>query len=121
VQGSLPQREAGTRTRWFEGVVAHGRDPRLVLVDGIELDAPLEGTMLVVCNDDRPGVVGGVGTALGDHGINIASLSLGRKDGAAIAVASLDSDASALADRDGLERALRAVPSVRSLWIAELR
>ncbi|HEX6323322.1 MAG TPA: phosphoglycerate dehydrogenase [Vicinamibacterales bacterium] len=106
-------------TRWLEGVVAHGREPRLVLVDGIEVDAPLEGTVLVVCNDDRPGVVGGVGTVLGEHGINIASLSLGRKDGVAVAVAALDRDA-ALADRDALERALGAVPSINSVWIAEL-
>jgi D-3-phosphoglycerate dehydrogenase len=112
VQGSPP-------ILHLEGVVAHGREPRLVLIDGIEVDAPLEGTVLVVCNDDRPGVVGGVGTVLGDHGINIASLSLGRKEGVAVAVAALDRDA-ALADRDALERALRAVPSIKSVWIAEL-
>lgn len=105
------------QTRWLEGVVAHGRDPRLVLVDGIEVDAPLEGTVLVICNDDRPGVVGGVGTVLGDHGINIATLSLGRKDGVAVAVAALDS---APADRDALMRALLQVPSIKSVWIAEL-
>ena len=107
-------------TRWLEGVVAHGRDPRLVLVDGIEIDAPLDGTVLVVCNDDRPGVVGGVGTVLGEHGINIASLSLGRKDGVAVAVAALDRDGAPLAGREALERALRAVPSIKSVWIAEL-
>jgi len=112
-QGSLPEQ----KTRWLEGVVAHGRDPRLVLVDGIEVDAPLEGTVLVICNDDRPGVVGGVGTVLGEHGINIATLSLGRKDGVAVAVAALDS---APADRDALIRALMKVPSIKSVWIAEL-
>lgn len=108
------------RTLWLEGVVAHGRDPRLVLVDGIEVDAPLDGTVLVVCNDDKPGVVGGVGTALGEHGINIGSLSLGRKEGTAMAVASLDADAAFRADRESLVRALSAVPSIRSVWIAEL-
>ncbi len=107
--------------RWLEGVIAHGRDPRLVSIDGIDVDAPLEGTVLVVSNDDRPGVVGGVGTVLGDHGINIGSLSLGRKDGKAVALASLDADAAALADRETLERALRAVPSITSVWIADLR
>lgn len=105
----------GASTRWIEGVVAHGRDPRLVLVDGIDVDAPLEGTILVVCNDDRPGVVGGLGTVLGEHGVNIASLSLGRKGGAAIAIAALDAAGSA-----GLPRALAAVPAVRQVWIVEL-
>lgn len=109
------------QTRWLEGVIAHGRDPRLVSLDGIDVDAPLEGTVLVVSNDDRPGVVGGVGTVLGDHGINIGSLSLGRKDGKAVALASLDGDAAALTDRETLERALRAVPSITSVWIADLR
>ncbi len=104
-------------TRWVEGVVAHGRDARLVLVDGIDVDAPLEGTVLVVCNDDKPGVVGGVGTVLGAQGINIASLSLGRKDGQAIAVASLDIGG---LDWERLERALRGVPAVKDVWLAEL-
>lgn len=105
-------------TRWVEGVVAHGHETRLVLVDGIDVDAPLDGTMLVVRNDDRPGVVGGVGTALGDQGVNIASLSLGRKDGQAIAVASLDIGGAH--DWDALERRLRAVPAVRDVWLAEI-
>jgi D-3-phosphoglycerate dehydrogenase len=113
-----------TSTRWLEGVIAHGRDPRLVLVDGIEVDAPLEGTVLVICNDDRPGVVGGVGTVLGEHGINIASLSLGRKDGVAVAIAALDVDAadagSLPARMTSLDRALRAVPAVNDVWIARL-
>ena len=110
--------ERGHRmTRWVEGVVAHGREARLVLVDGIDVDAPLEGTVLVICNDDKPGVVGGVGTVLGAQGINIASLSLGRKDGQAIAVAALDVDG---LDWERLERALRAVPAVKDVWLAQL-
>lgn len=105
----------------LEGVVAHGRDPRLVLIDGIDIDAPLEGTLLVISNDDKPGVVGRVGTVLGEHGINIGNLSLGRKGGVAIAVATLDAGGASQADRDALVRALEAVPSIRSVWVAELR
>lgn len=118
---------AGRRaTRWVEGVVAHGREARLVLVDGIDVDAPLEGAVLVVCNDDRPGVVGGVGTVLGAEGVNIASLSLGRRDGQAIAVAALDietgisDDGRPRFDWDRVERALRAVPAVKDVWLAAL-
>jgi D-3-phosphoglycerate dehydrogenase len=64
--------------RWVEGAVFHGGVPRLVLVDGIEIESPLEGTMIVLCNADQPGVIGAVGTVLGQHGVNIATFSLGR-------------------------------------------
>ncbi len=100
-----------------EGVIAHGRDPRVVMIDGVDVDAPLEGTVLVIRNDDRPGVVGGVGTVLGAHGVNIGGLSLGRKDGEAIAVATLDAAAD---DWETLQRALEAVPAVRNVWLADL-
>ena len=64
--------------RWVEGAVFHGGVPRLVLVDGIEIESPLDGTMIVLCNADQPGVIGAVGTVLGQHGVNIATFSLGR-------------------------------------------
>ena len=41
--------------RWAEGAVFEGSGPRLVLVDGIAIDAPLDGTMIVICNTDQPG------------------------------------------------------------------
>lgn len=118
VQVHTTDAEGRPATRWVEGVVAHGREPRLVRVDGIDVDAPLQGAVLVVCNDDRPGVVGGVGTVLGAEGINIASLSLGRRDGQAIAIAALDVDGGL--DWERLEHALRAVPAVTDVWLAEL-
>lgn len=119
VQVHSVDERGGPTTRWVEGAIAHGSDPRLVLVDGIELDAPLEGMMLIVRNDDRPGVVGAVGTALGDLGINIASLSLGRRDGQAVAAASLDAgEGAGTPDWDALDSRLRAIPAVRDVWLA---
>ena len=58
--------------------VIHGEQPRLLEFDGIDVEAPLEGTLLVCRNVDVPGVIGKIGTILGDFGVNIANFALGR-------------------------------------------
>jgi D-3-phosphoglycerate dehydrogenase / 2-oxoglutarate reductase len=62
-----------------EGAVLLGR-PRLLQVDGIYCEAPLEGHLVVMKNQDVPGVIGHVGVVLGRNQINIANFSLGRRD-----------------------------------------
>ena len=59
------------------GSTAHGR-PHLAGVDGFAIDAELAGIMLVTRHQDRPGIVGSVGSILADAGINISSLELSR-------------------------------------------
>jgi D-3-phosphoglycerate dehydrogenase len=54
--------------------------PRLVTIDGIPIEVPLEGHLTFLKNDDVPGVIGHVGSVLGENGINIANFSLGRKE-----------------------------------------
>ena len=76
--------------RWVEGAVFERTSPRLVLVDGIAVEAPLEGTMIVICNNDQPGVIGEVGTILGRHGVNIANFALGREGTRAVGVVIVD-------------------------------
>ena len=76
--------------RWVEGAVFERTSPRLVLVDGIAVEAPLEGTMIVVRNRDQPGVIGEIGTILGRHGVNIANFALGREGANAIGVVIVD-------------------------------
>ena len=61
-------------------------EPRLVMVDDHELDVPFANRMLLVRNDDRPGVVGFVGTVLGEAGVNIADMALGRARAGATAL-----------------------------------
>src|SRR6266571_1675131 len=80
-------------TRAAAGALFGKREPRLVRLDEYHLDAIPQGPMLIVSNDDRPGMVGRIGTALGDAGVNIAYLSLGRdrSGGRAIAIFNLDS------------------------------
>jgi len=62
-----------------KGAVLHGQTPRLLHVDGIEVEAPLESNLVYLRNSDVPGVIGRVGTILGQHQINIANFSLGRR------------------------------------------
>jgi D-3-phosphoglycerate dehydrogenase / 2-oxoglutarate reductase len=76
--------------RWVEGAVFERTSPRLVLIDGIAVEAPLEGTMIVTRNDDEPGVIGEIGTILGRHGVNIANFALGREGKSAIGVVIID-------------------------------
>jgi D-3-phosphoglycerate dehydrogenase / 2-oxoglutarate reductase len=68
-----------TEEHMVKGAVLHGKTPRLLHVDGIEVEAPLERNLIFLSNRDVPGVIGKVGTILGDHKINIADFSLGRR------------------------------------------
>jgi D-3-phosphoglycerate dehydrogenase len=81
-----------TGERWLEGTVFEPGRPRLTLLDGVELEAPLDGALLIVHNEDQPGVIGEVGTILGRHSVNIASFTLGRNEGLATGVVNLDAD-----------------------------
>ncbi|HZM69904.1 MAG TPA: phosphoglycerate dehydrogenase, partial [Candidatus Cryosericum sp.] len=82
---------AGARSA--AGTLFGKRDPRLTRIDEFQIDAMPQGAMLIVSNDDRPGMVGRIGSLLGDAGVNIAYMSLGRdrSGGRAIAVLNLDS------------------------------
>jgi len=75
---------AADGTSHATATVIHGEQPRLLEFDGIDVEAPLEGTLLVCRNVDVPGVIGRIGTILGEHGVNIANFALGRdRSGAA--------------------------------------
>ena len=65
--------------RSVKGAVLHGTAPRLLHVDGIDVEAPLERDLIYLRNRDVPGVIGKVGTILGQQKINIADFSLGRR------------------------------------------
>ncbi len=79
---------------WVEGTVLHRNRLHIVSVQGIDVDAPLSGHMLVVWNEDTPGVIGRVGTILGDNSINIANFALGRRDDSheAVGLVNVDSE-----------------------------
>ncbi len=81
----------------LDGAVVFGK-PRLIGVDGIPCEAPLEGHVTFLRNQDVPGVIGHVGQILGEEGVNIASFSLGRRDALGEAVSVIVSDQAVGAD-----------------------
>jgi D-3-phosphoglycerate dehydrogenase len=99
------------------GTVIHGEQPRLLEFDGIDIETPLEGSLLVCRNLDVPGVIGKIGTILGQQGVNIANFALGReRSGAkpvmALAVVQVDEpvSASVLEALKPVEALLEATP-----------
>jgi len=110
----------GDGERWAEGTVFEPNSPRLVSVRGINVDAPLTGSLLIISNDDQPGVIGEVGSILGKHGVNIANFALGRNETGAIGVVNVD-ETSALAN--ALAAAvdeIRKIGAVRDAWLVRL-
>ncbi len=77
------------------GTLFQGSDPRVVFIDGYRVDAVLSGHMLIVPHVDKPGIVGRVGTLLGEHEVNIAAMQVGRKviGGRAVMMLVIDSPA----------------------------
>jgi D-3-phosphoglycerate dehydrogenase / 2-oxoglutarate reductase len=97
--------------------VIHGEQPRLLEFDGIDIETPLEGNLLVCRNLDVPGVIGRIGSILGEHGVNIANFALGRersgpKPVKALAVVQVDAPVSGavLDDLVKIEAMLEAKP-----------
>jgi D-3-phosphoglycerate dehydrogenase / 2-oxoglutarate reductase len=109
------------------GTVLHGVSARLLSLNGIDIEAPLEGTLLTIRNQDVPGVIGRVGTILGEHRINIANFALGRvslaralqehrvPEGTALAVVQVDGELT-----DAILRALRKVEAITEVRVASL-
>jgi D-3-phosphoglycerate dehydrogenase len=105
--------------RWIEGTVFGLDSLRLVSVRGIAVEAPLGGTMVIIGNDDQPGVIGEVGTIMGRHRVNIANFALGRGDGGAIGVVNVDEDSGSTALDEAIEE-IRRVPAIKEAWVVRL-
>ncbi|WP_066634195.1 phosphoglycerate dehydrogenase [Desulfolucanica intricata] len=78
--------------RILAGTLFQGNDPRIVNIDGYRIDAIPSGYMLVIPHIDKPKIIGRVGTLIGEHDINIASMQVGRKviGGKAVMVLAID-------------------------------
>lgn len=85
--------ETESREVYVEGTVFAGGEPRLVKLEEFLIEVQLEGTLLAVTNNDKPGVIGHIGAFLGDNGINIGAFHLGRAQtgGRAMAIVNIDS------------------------------
>jgi D-3-phosphoglycerate dehydrogenase len=102
--------------RWVEGTVADRR-PRLVLLNGVHVDAPLGGALLLISNHDQPGVIGEVGTILGRHGVNIANFALGRGENGAVGVVSVDDSNGQV---ESILDEIRAIKAVKDAWVVHV-
>ena len=113
-------------SRTVNGTVLHGSSPRLLACDGIDIEAPLDGTLLFIRNHDVPGVIGRIGTILGDHSINIANFALGRTEAKpgdqrheALAVVHVDAHTARAQIHQALE-SLAAVEAITSVRLVKL-
>lgn len=87
------------------------RGPRVVRLDGVELDFDPSAHFLIMRNEDQPGVVGKLGTGLGEAGVNIINFSLGATgEGQAVAAITVDREVP-----EATLARLRAIPGILSL------
>jgi len=105
--------------------VLHGNSPRLLTYDDIDIEAALQGTLLVFRNHDVPGVIGRIGTILGEHSLNIANFALGRSvrsqripQGQALALVQID--VTSPGDANTAIVALRKVEAIVSVRLVAL-
>jgi D-3-phosphoglycerate dehydrogenase len=98
------------RQRSVAGTLFSDQDPRLVEVNGIKLEATLAPQMLFLWNEDKPGIIGDVGSKLGAAGINVATFHLGRArpGGDALSLLEIDDPIS-----DDMVRQIGELPNVR--------
>jgi D-3-phosphoglycerate dehydrogenase len=80
----------------ISGTILSHQLPRIVSIKELDVDIQPEGYMIILENLDRPGIIGKVGTLLGENNINIARMQVGRKKvgGEAITIISIDNFAS---------------------------
>ncbi|RKF21803.1 phosphoglycerate dehydrogenase [Altericroceibacterium spongiae] len=89
--------------------------PRLVNIFGIGIEADMDGDMLYIVNDDKPGFIGRIGSLLGENGINIGTFHLGRREAGGEAVLLLSVDQRIPEDVIAKATALEGVKLVKSL------
>ena len=101
--------ETDRRKRDVAGTLFGGDKPRVVEIKGIPVEAELGRHMLYITNEDKPGFIGRLGTALGDGDVNIATFHLGRSGPGADAIALVEVDQPLT---DEMLRRLRRIPNV---------
>lgn len=109
--------EADGVSKTVTGTLYNGFGPRIVQINGYAVDAVPEGQMLITRHVDIPGIIGRIGTILGNDGVNIATMQVGRKEagGTALMVMGVDGRVSeqALQEIAGLE-------PIQAVYLVEL-
>ncbi len=114
---AITTRVRGGTDRLIAGAIFHGDQPRIVRIDDFMLEAIPEGPTILLQNHDQPGVVGAVGKALGDAGLNISrmQLALVRERAEAAMLVNVDQ-----APDDEVMEGLRNLPHMISAQLVDL-
>ncbi|MCX7914220.1 MAG: phosphoglycerate dehydrogenase [Thermodesulfovibrionales bacterium] len=101
--------KSARRSFTIAGTLFSKKDPRIVKVNHFTVEITPEGNMLFLYNNDKPGVIGNIGTLLGKNGINIGRMHFGRETpgGLAISVVNVDSPVD-----DRIIEELKALPNI---------
>lgn len=91
-----------------------GKEPRIVEIHGTSIEASISPIMIYVNNEDKPGLIGGLGRVLGDANVNIANFHLGRNDERSDAVALVEVDSAI--DKE-LATKIIELPSVKQVRV----
>jgi D-3-phosphoglycerate dehydrogenase / 2-oxoglutarate reductase len=109
--------ESNDETTTVTGTLYNGFGPRIVQINGYSVDATPEGQMLITLHEDKPGIIGRIGTILGDDGVNIATMQVGRKEagGTALMVLGVDARVSGQAMQD-----IMRMEPIHAVYLVEL-
>jgi D-3-phosphoglycerate dehydrogenase len=104
--------KAKNKESYVSGTLYSKKDPRVIEIDHFTVEIVPDGELLLMYNNDKPGVIGNIGNTLGKHNINIARMHFGREaaGGMAISVVSLD----AKPGPDVIDQ-LKALPNILSI------
>jgi len=94
------------------GTIYGKQDSRIVRINNFRLEMIPLGHMAIIHNLDKPGAIGSIGTALGNHGINIARMQVGQEEGGNHNIIFLNTDTQI---PEAVLEELRALPMVRSV------
>jgi D-3-phosphoglycerate dehydrogenase len=103
-------------TRRVAGTVFSDGRPRLIQIRDLNMDAEFAAHMLYVINEDKPGMIGRLGTLLGEAKVNIAAFALGRSAPGADAIALVEVDGGV---DEKVLAAIRELPSVKQATLLE--
>lgn len=103
--------------RSVSGTIFSRGKAKIVEIDDLSVDVSPEGHLLVLTNADQPGVVGFVGTVLGEKKINIAQFQVGRKSAGGEAVSILNVDSPIPED---VIKKIRDFRSIKNIWVVNL-
>lgn len=102
-------------TRLLEGTLFANKEARFVKMDDFYIEVVPSEFMLVINNQDKPGVIGFLGTILGSHNVNIAGMSLGRLKGIALTILNLDNPLT-----EEVAKKIQSNPNIISLKLVKL-